>query len=101
MLALEANWFAALVAVLSAAIWLVIWARSRQGYALLCAGGWLGLCIYWSLLAISAGPQPVLVRGSIALVVRVLLVLAAAALGGGKLWLAWLAWRRQPVADST
>ena len=103
MLALEANWFGAMVALLSAALWIVIWRRVRHPYALLCAWGWAGLCVYWSLLAVSAGPAPMVARAHIALIVRVLLVGSMAALGGGKLWLTWHAWQRERVhaPDST
>lgn len=87
MLALEANWFAALIALLSAAMWLTIWYRTHQGYALLCALGWCGLCVYWSLLAVSAGPAPVFARAETALVARMVIMGSMALLGAGKMWL--------------
>lgn len=92
-LALEANWFAAIVALLSASIWLVLWQRSRQGYSLACALGWMGLCAYWSLIAISAGPAPWVSRDDVALPVRALLIVSMGAMLAGKGVFLWRAWR--------
>ena len=103
VLAMEVNWFAALVAVFSAASWLVMWHAQRRAYALLLAWGWIGLCAYFSLIAISAGPAPVFARADIALAVRLILVASMALLGGGKLLLVrgWCLTRRAVAGSLT
>ena len=67
-LAFESALILALSALFSAGVWLLLGRRARAGYMLLLGGGWLLLCLYWSLLAVSSGPAPVLPRGSIAVV---------------------------------
>ena len=85
MLAFESPLMLALMALSSSAVWLLLWRRSRAPYMLLLLAGWLGLCLYWSLLAISAGPAPVLPRADIAVAVRALGVLVALVIAAGKL----------------
>ena len=84
MLAFESPLVLALMALSSAAVWLLLWRRARAPYMLLLLAGWLGLCLYWSLLAISAGPAPVLPRADIAVAVRALGVLVALVIAAGK-----------------
>ena len=84
MLAFESTLVLALMALSSAAVWLLLWRRARAPYMLLLLAGWLGLCLYWSLLAISAGPAPVLPRADIAVVVRALGILVALVIAAGK-----------------
>ena len=55
----------------------------RQGYYLPLSLGWLGLCVYWSLIAISAGPNPVWPRADIATPIRLLLLVSMATLALG------------------
>jgi len=95
ILALESPLSLAMMALLSALVWSLLWRRTRAPYMLLSVAGWVVLCLYFSLLAISAGPAPVIVRGDITQPVRVLGILAAALLAGGKLWMLWgmLEWR--------
>jgi hypothetical protein len=54
------------MALSSAAVWLLLWRRARAPYMLLLLAGWLGLCLYWSMLAISSGPAPVVDRTIVA-----------------------------------
>lgn len=93
--AFSVNAAASIAALLFALIWLYAWRRMRYAYALLLAGGWLGLCAYWGLLAISAGPAPVIERGSIVVPVRATLLVSMALLLAGKLALLALACRLQ------
>ena len=85
MLAFESALVLALMALSSAAVWLLLWRRSRAPYMLLLLAGWLGLCLYWSLLAISAGPAPVVDRTIVAVAVRVLGIVVALVIAAGKL----------------
>ena len=89
MLAFESPLLLALMALSSVCVWLLLWLRTRAGYMLLMLPGWLLLCVYWSLLAVSAGPAPALDRGGIAVTVRVLGIAAAVLLAAGKLLLFW------------
>ena len=93
MLAFESPLMLALMALSSSAVWLLLWRRSRAPYMLLMLAGWLGLCLYWSMLAISAGPAPVLPRGDIAVAVRVLGVVVALVIVAGKILLLRQMWR--------
>ena len=93
MLAFESPLMLALMALSSSAVWLLLWRRSRAPYMLLLLAGWLGLCLYWSMLAISAGPAPVLPRGDIAVAVRVLGVVVALVIVAGKILLLRQMWR--------
>ena len=89
MLAFESPMLLAVTALFCAATHLLRWRRDGERYRLPLVGGWFALCIYWSLLAISAGPAPVLSRAYIAMVVRVLGILAACLMltgGGLMLW---------------
>ena len=57
---------------------MVLWRRAREVHLLMSAFSWWGLCVYFALLAISAGGSPIFTRGSIAVNIR--LWLAATAL---------------------
>ena len=48
----------------------------RLRWLLFGAAGWLGMSLYFGLLAVSAGPAPVISRGELADWVRVVLILA-------------------------
>lgn len=48
----------------------------RLRWLLFGAAGWLGLSVYFGLLAVSAGPAPVISRGDLAACVRVVLIVA-------------------------
>lgn len=89
------NAMASVVALLFALIWLFAWRRMRYAYTLLLAAGWLGLCAYWGLIAISAGPAPVIERTAIVVPVRATLLVSMALLLAGKLALLVLACRLQ------
>ena len=93
MLAFESPLLLALMALSSTAVWLLLWRRARAPYMLLLLGGWLGLCMYWAMLAISAGPAPMVARGDIAVAVRVLGIVVAAVIEAGKLLLLLRMWR--------
>ena len=86
--AFSVNAAASITALLFALIWLFVWRRMRYAYMLLLAGGWLGLCGYWGLLAISAGPAPVIDRAAIVVPVRATLLVSMGLLLAGKVtWL--------------
>lgn len=93
MLAFESPLLLSIVALLSGGIWLLLWTRTHIRYMLLLMAGWWLLCCYWGLLAVSAGPAPVLARGDIALSVRLTGIGAAVALAGGKAVMLWRWWR--------
>ena len=93
MLAFESPLLLALMALSSSAVWLLLWKRTRARYMLLLLPGWLGLCVYWSLLAVSAGPAPVIARGDIAVAVRVLGVVVAVIMETGKVLMLLRMWR--------
>jgi hypothetical protein len=93
--AFSINAAAAVSALLFSLIWLFAWRRMRYAYTLLLAGGWLGLCVYWGLLAVSAGPAPVIERTNIVVPVRATLLVSMALLLAGKLALLVLACRLQ------
>lgn len=93
MLSFESPLLLSVMALVSGGIWLLLWTRTHIGYMLLLASGWLLLCCYWGMLAISAGPAPVLARGEIAASVRLMGVGAAAVLAGGKGVMLWRWWR--------
>jgi hypothetical protein len=56
--AYQVNLFASASALFFALIWTVAWYRVRYSYMLILAAGWLGLCAYWGLVAVVAGPEP-------------------------------------------
>lgn len=93
--AFTVNVAASVCALLFCLIWLFAWRRMRYAYALLLAGGWLGLCVYWGLLAISAGPAPVIERTAIVVPVRATLLISIGLLLAGKMALLALACRLQ------
>ena len=93
MLAFESPLLLAVMALASAAVWLLFWQRSRTPYMLLLALGWAWLCLYWSLLAVSAGPAPLLSRADLAMPVCALGIAAAVALLAGKALLLRRMWR--------
>lgn len=95
MLAFESPLLLSVTALVSGGIWLLLWTRTRIGYMLLLMLGWWLLCGYWSLLAISAGPAPVLSRGEIAVSVRLTGISAAAVLACGKIVMLWRWWRAE------
>lgn len=90
MLAYEAPLVCALTSFAAATLFLYAWRiRARGWYALIAVAGWLCWTVYFSLLAISAGPAPMLKRGEMVEMVRV------AELLGGLLLAVWLvAWVR-------
>lgn len=93
--AFEVNLFASLSSLLFALLWLAAWLRTRHGYMLLLAGGWLGLCGYWGMFAVSAGESPIVSRAVIATVIREWLLVCMALLLAGKLAMLRAAWRAQ------
>lgn len=105
MLAFESALLLALMALSSAAVWLLLWRSTRTRYMLLLLAGWLGLCIYWAMLAISAGPAPMVARGDIAVAVRVLGIIVAAVIEAGNLLMLRQMWRngkaQHGAGDST
>jgi len=67
----------------------VWWVRLRPWFTLLGAGWLAMLCLYFSMLAISSGPDPVVERAALALPIR---LSNAAATSMATLWaLAWMA----------
>ena len=67
----------------------VWWVRLRPWFTLLGAGWLAMLCLYFSMLAISSGPDPVVERAALALPIR---LSNAAATSLATLWaLAWMA----------
>lgn len=93
LLALESPLALALMGLASAMVWLLLWRRSGMSYMLPLAAGWFGLCLYWSLLAVSAGPLPVVARAELAFWVRLLGLGAAGVMSAGKLLLLLHMWR--------
>lgn len=93
MLAFESPLLLSVTALVSGWIWLLMWSRTHVAYMLSIAAGWWLLCVYWGLLAISAGPAPELSRTELALMVRVIGVTAALTLAGGKAVMLWRMWR--------
>lgn len=93
MLAFESPLLLSVTALVSGGIWLLLWTRTRISYMLLLAAGWWLLCCYWGLLAISAGPAPLLARADIGSSVRLAGIGAAAVLAGGKGIMLWRWWR--------
>lgn len=91
--AFEVNAVASVGALLFGGVWLLMWQRARTGYMLLLAAGWCALCIYWGLIAISAGYAPVWTRAELSPYIRATLLLAVLLLAWGKVALMWLAWR--------
>ncbi len=93
--AFEVNATASVAALLFALIWLATYRRGRRGYMLLMAAGWAGLCVYWGMIAVSAGDAPVVSRAVIASVLRETLLVSIALLAAGKAAMLRLAWRLQ------
>ena len=94
--AFEVNAAAALVALLAAVVRLATWRKTGHGYMLLLALGWLGLCAYWSLLAISAGYSPRWNRDELTPVIRSILAGAVVFMAAGKLAMLRVVWRCAP-----
>ena len=94
--AYEVNVIASVASLLFALLWLAGWRRTRHGYLLLLAAGWAGLCMYWGMIAISAGSAPLLSRAAIASVLREQLLVSIAFLVAGKLAMLRLAYRGGP-----
>lgn len=85
MLAYEAPLVCALTCFAAALLFAYSWAiRSRAPYVLVGVMGWLAWTVYFSLLAISAGPAPMIKRADMVDMVR------AAELLGGLLLAVWL-----------
>lgn len=93
--AYEVNLIASIAALAFALLWLIAWIRTRCAYMLPLAAGWLGLCVYWGLIAVSAGVEPMLSRAAIATAVRELLLVSVGLLALGKGALLRLAWRHK------
>lgn len=61
--------------------------RLRRWWVLLQAAGWAGFCVYFGLLAVSAGAEPLLGRAEIVLYVRFVLLLTYMAFAAwGMFW---------------
>ena len=85
MLAYEAPLVCALTSFAAALLFVYSWAiKARPAYVLVGAAGWLSWTIYFSLLAISAGPAPMIARGDMVGMVR------ASEMLGGLLLAVWL-----------
>ena len=91
--AIEVNAAAAVVALLAAIIHLMLWRKQRHAYPALISCGWMGLCIYWALLAISAGQSPIWNRGELAPVIRGVLAVSVVLLLAGKAAMFRAMWR--------
>lgn len=91
--AIEVNATAAVVALAAAIIHLMLWRKQRLSYLALISAGWLGLSIYWALLAISAGQSPRWDRGDIAPIIRGTLALAVSIMALGKALMFRAMWR--------
>lgn len=93
MLAFEAPFLCALTSFSAALMFIYAWRiGSRPWFIVVGAFGWLSWTIYFGLLAITAGPAPMLDRNDIAPMVRL------AELFGGMLIAAWLLlWIRHEV----
>ena len=94
--AFEVNAAAALVALLAAVVRLASWRKTGHGYMLCLCAGWLGLCVYFSLLAISAGYSPVWNRDELAPTIRLTLAVAVTLIAGGKLLMLRVVWKYAP-----
>jgi hypothetical protein len=86
--AYQVNLYAATAALFSAFIWIVAWWRTRYAYMLLAALGWLGLCVYWGLVAVTAGPEPPVDFRAVIGYIRAALFIGITCVSAGKL--AWL-----------
>ena len=93
MLAFEAPLICALTTFGAAILFFFSWRIGvRPWWVLVAVFGWLSWTIYFSLLAISAGPSPILDRGDMAPMVR------WAELIGGVLLAIWLVfWTRHGI----
>lgn len=81
--AVEINIFGAVCALTFAALHALRWRHVRQGYYIPLSLGWLGLCAYWSLIAVSAGPDPMWGRAALAVHLRLILAASMTALALG------------------
>jgi hypothetical protein len=71
MLAFEAPFVCALVTFAAALLFFFSWRiGSRPWWILVAVGGWLSWTIYFALLAITAGPAPMITRAEITPMVR-------------------------------
>ena len=68
--AFQINIYAAAVSMFAIVVTIGLWRRLRCRYMLPFALGWFGMMMYWSLLAITAGPAPSIARGVIAAPIR-------------------------------
>ena len=93
MLAYEAPLISALVTFAAAWLFFMSWRlRLRPWWVLVAMFGWLSWTIFFALLAISAGPAPMLKRADITSMIR------WAELIGGVLIAVWLIfWTRQGI----
>lgn len=93
MLAYEAPLVCSLASFAAAMLFFLSWRiGTRPWWVLVAVGGWLCWTIYFALLAITAGPAPMITREQIQLMVRI------AELGGGALIGIWLVfWARQGI----
>lgn len=92
-LAFEAPLLCALTSLTAACLFFYAWRiGTRPWWILVGVGGWLCWSLYFSLLAISAGPAPKLDRGDFATVVR------WSEIAGALLLFSWLAlWARDGI----
>ncbi len=93
VLAFLSSLFLSIVCFLTGGIWLMIWTRSRSGYMLPSALSWWALCIYFGMLAVSAGSAPAVTRGDIALMIRLWGFAVGALVLGAKITLLCVWWR--------
>ncbi len=92
-LAFEAPIICALTSFAAAQIYVYAWWLGVRPWPILIGAlGWLIWAIYFAMLAVSAGPDPMIVRGNAMINIRI------AELAGGLVLAAWLIiWSRQEL----
>lgn len=99
--AFQINIYAAAVSMFAMVVSFAIWRKMRCRYMLPFVLGWWGMVAYWSLLAITAGPAPVIARGDIAAPIRGIELIMMSAFLWGFVAQAWALARARRVRNST
>lgn len=90
--AFEINSLAAVCALIFAGLWIMGWSKTRISYMMILSVGWFGLCMYWSMLAITAGSNPVWDRVQLAPYIRFALAVSVSIQLVGKMAMMRTAW---------
>lgn len=95
--AFEINSIASVSAMFFASLWYLGYTKTRNRYMLYLSVGWIGLCFYWGMIAVTSGPKPLWGRADLTLPIRLTLLVSIIILIWGKFSMMVTAWRLRPT----